>query len=317
MSIKILCRFVGERHIKQSKYRSMQKLEVKKILIPTDFSETANLALEHAVHLAKIVSAEIYLLHVVSTFSFRVNLPESEIDDSEESKLSVAVSSQLKQMADQIAEKSGVAVHILIGTGSIKTEVVKKADEIDADLIVLGTHGVSGLKEFFMGSNAFRIVSDASCPVLSVQSTAKELGFKNLIVPIDNSFHSREKLGISVKIALTYGSTIHVCGLRSHDHDDEDINAKFKMKMKQVEDYLTEKEVPFGSEIIFCSNIANATIDYANQKNGDLIIMMNEQEVNAVGWFLGPFAQQIVNHSTIPVLSIRPSQGVLNNITPY
>jgi len=295
----------------------MQTLDVKKILIPTDFSETADLALEHAIHMAKISSAEIHLLHVVSSFSFRVNLPEGETEDLQNANLSNAVSNRLKQIADDIEQKHGVKVHISMASGSIKTEVVKLADQIDADIIILGTHGVSGLKEFFMGSNAFRIISDADCPVLSVQKNATQLGFKNLIVPIDNSFHSREKLGISVKIAKTYGSTIHICGLRSHDHNDDDLNAKFRMKMKQVDDYLTEKEIPFTSEIIFCSNIANATMDFAKEKNGDLIIIMNEQEVNAVGWFLGPYAQQVVNHSVVPVLSIRPSQGVVSSVTPY
>lgn len=295
----------------------MQTLDVKKILIPSDFSDTANLALNHAVHLAQICNAEIYLLHVVSTFSFRVNLPEVDLDESRNSKLTNAVGIKLKEIAEDIEQNKGVKVHILMASGSIKSEVVRLAEEIDADIIILGTHGVSGLKEFIMGSNAFRIVSDASCPVLSVQSNALELGFKNIIVPIDNSFHSREKLGISVKMAKTFGAAIHICGLRSHDHKDENINAKFKMKMKQVEDYLAEKDVVFTAEIIYCTNIASATIDHASKHNGDLIIIMNEQEVNAMGWFLGPYAQQIVNHSKIPVLSIRPSEGVVSSVTPY
>lgn len=295
----------------------MQTLDVKKILIPTDFSDTANLALAHAVNLAKICNAEIYLVHVVSTFSFRVNLPEVDLDESQNSKLTNAVSLKLKQISEDIEQNQGVKVHILMAAGSIKTEVVKLADEIDADLIVLGTHGVTGLKEFIMGSNAFRIVSDAACPVLSIQSNATELGFKNIVVPIDNSFHSREKLGISVKMAKTFGATIHVCGLRSHDHKDVELNAKFKMKMKQVEDYLTEKDVPYTAEIIFCNNIANATMEHATKYNADLIVIMNEQEVNAMGWFLGPYAQQVVNHSKVPVLSIRPSEGVVSSVTPY
>lgn len=295
----------------------MQILNIKKILIPTDFSETANLALEHAVHLAKTCNAEIFLVHVVSTFAFRVNLPEIDLDESKNSKLTNAVVLKLKQIAEDIEEKHGLKVHTLMASGSIKSEVIKLANEIDADLIVLGTHGVSGLREFIMGSNAFRIVSDASCPVLSVQSSAKELGFKNIVVPIDNSFHSREKLGISVKMAKTFGATLHVCGLRSHDHKDEELNAKFRMKIKQVEDYLTEKDVPFTSEIIFCTNIANATMKHAEKYNADLIIIMNEQEVNAMGWFLGPYAQQVVNHSKVPVLSIRPSEGVVSSVTPY
>jgi nucleotide-binding universal stress UspA family protein len=292
-------------------------LDIKRILIPTDFSDTANLALDHAVNLARLVDAQITLMHVVSTFAFRVNLPEVDLDESQNSKLSGAVGNKLSQIAEAITSKHGIKVNTLVTSGRIREEVVRLADEIDADIIIIGTHGVSGLKEFFMGSNAFRIVSEAACPVLSVQKSDKEVGFNNIVVPIDNSFHSREKLGISVRMAKTYNAKLFICGLRSYDHNDEDLNAKFRMKMKQVEDYLQEKEVEFTTSTLFCSNIAKATMDYAAEVDGDLIIIMNEQEINSTGFFMGPYAQQVVNHSTIPVLSIRPTVGALSSVTPY
>lgn len=292
-------------------------LDIKRILIPTDFSDTANLALDHAVNLARLVDAQITLMHVVSTFAFRVNLPEVDFDESQNSKLSGAVGNKLSQIAEEITSKYGIKVNTLVTSGRIREEVVRLADEIDADIIILGTHGVSGLKEFFMGSNAFRIVSEAGCPVLSIQDSDREIGFRNIVVPIDNSFHSREKLGLSVRMAQTYNAKLFVCGLRSYDHNDEDLNAKFRMKMKQVEDYLKEKEVEFTTTTLFCSNIAKATMDYAAEVDSDLIIIMNEQEINSTGFFMGPYAQQVVNHSKIPVLSIRPTVGNLANVTPY
>jgi nucleotide-binding universal stress UspA family protein len=295
----------------------MGKLEVQRILIPTDFSDTANLALEHAVKMAKLLDSEITLLHVVSTFSFRVNLPEIDLDEAQNAKLSGAIGARLAEYAEDIKQKHGIKVNTLITYGRIREEVVRVAEDTDADIIILGTHGVSGIREFFMGSNAFRIVSEASCPVLSVQQSAQQVGFNHIVVPIDNSFHSREKLGMAVRMAATYDSTIHICGLRSHDHDDEDINAKFRMKMKQVEDFLKEREVNYTATTVFCSNIARATMDFGIEKEADLIIIMNEQEINTTGFFMGPYAQQIVNHSTIPVLSIRPTSGFVNSVTPY
>jgi nucleotide-binding universal stress UspA family protein len=295
----------------------MSKLDIKRILIPTDFSETANLALEHAVNLARLVDAQITLLHVVTTFAFRVNLPEFDLDESQTNKLSGVVGSKLSSIAAEISEKYGIKVNTLVTSGRIREEVVKISDEIDADIIILGTHGVSGLKEFFMGSNAFRIVSEAACPVLSIQKSDKPIGFRNIVVPIDNSFHSREKLGLSVRIAKIFDARLFICGLRSYDHNDQDLNARFRMKMKQVEDFLAEKEVEYTTNTIFCSNIAKATMDYAAEIDADLIVIMNEQEINTTGFFMGPFAQQVVNHSHIPVLSMRPTVGALSNVVPY
>lgn len=296
----------------------MSALEVKKILIPTDFSDTANIALDHAVTLAKICNAEISLIHVVSALSYKVALPEVEEDESQNAKIKNAINLKLESIASEIMQNHGVKVDTLVVSGKVRDEVVKKAEELDSDIIILGTHGVSGLKEFFMGSNAFRIVSEASCPVLSVQSKAKRSEYKKIVVPIDSSFHSREKLGISVKFALKYDATLHVIGLRSYDHDDENLNARFRMKMKQVNDYLDEREVKYESNTLYCqSNIAVATMDYAVKNDADLIVIMTEQEINTTGFFMGPYAQQVVNHSPIPVLSIRPTEGIISNVTPY
>ena len=295
----------------------MRNLAIKRILIPTDFSETANLALEHAVKMARLLDSEITLLHVVSTFAFRVNLPEMEFDETQEAKLAGVIGSKLNKIAEEISQKEGLKVSTLITSGRIREEVVRVAEEIYADIIILGTHGVSGLREFFMGSNAFRIVSDAACPVLCIQESGHPVGFKNIVVPIDNSFYSREKLGLSIKLARLYDATIHICGLRSHDHNDEEINAKFRIKMKQVDDFLHEQDVEFTSTILYCENIATATMEYAAEIKADLIIIMNEQEVNTTGFFMGPYAQQVVNHSKIPVLSIRPSSSNVEFVNPF
>jgi nucleotide-binding universal stress UspA family protein len=295
----------------------MRNLAIKRILIPTDFSDTANLALEHAVRMARLLDSEITLLHVVSTFAFRVNLPEVEVDETQEAKLTGVIGAKLNSIAEDISKKEGLKISTLITSGRVREEVVRVAEEIYADIIILGTHGVSGLREFFMGSNAFRIVSDAACPVLCIQESGHPVGFKNIVVPIDNSFYSREKLGISIKIARLYNGTIHICGLRSNDQNDEEVNAKFRIKMKQVEDFLNEQEVSFSSVTLFCDNIAKTTMEFAAEKNADLIIIMNEQEINSTGFFMGPYAQQVVNHSKVPVLTIRPNSSQVEIVNPF
>lgn len=296
----------------------MLKLDVKRILIPTDFSETADLALEHASHMAKLTGAEVILLHVVTSYAFKANLPEVNDDDEAfNTKLSGAVGAKLDEYVESLSDNFGMKVIAKVTYGSVRDEVVRMANDLDADIIIIGTHGVSGIREFFMGSNAFRIVSEAGCPVLSVQRSAQKIGFENIVVPIDNSFHSREKIGLAIRLANTYNAQLHICGLRSHDHDDADLNAKFRMKMKQVEDYLAERDIRFTATTLFCSNIATATMEFAAEKGADLIVIMNEQETNTTGFFMGPYAQQVVNHSSIPVVSMRPTSGYISGVTPY
>lgn len=296
----------------------MRNILIKKILVPTDFSDTASNTLQHAVNMAKYHDATIILHHVLSTFSSRVNLPEIiEIETIHNSRLSGAVGSKLENLAADLGKTHGMHVETIVSAGRVREEVVRVSREINADMIIMGTHGVSGFKEFFIGSNAFRVVMEADCPVLSIQKSARNIGFKNIVVPIDNSMHSREKIGFSVHLARLFDSRLHICGLRSHDHEDEEMNSRFRLKMKSVIDFLKEKEIDYSESINFCSNIAQAVLEFSIQQQADLIIIMNEQEINDTGFFQGAYAQQIVNHSKIPVLSIRPDVGYLGNFLPY
>ena len=120
----------------------MLKLDVKRILIPTDFSETADLALEHASNLAGLTEAEIILLHVVTSYAFKANLPEINAEDEAfNAKLSGAVGAKLEEYATMLGEKYGMNVITKVAYGSVRDEVVRMANDLDADIIILGTHG--------------------------------------------------------------------------------------------------------------------------------------------------------------------------------
>jgi len=137
----------------------MEKLIFKRILIPTDFSETADLALLHAVDMAKRTNAEIILLHVVVTYAYKAGTGNTEADKVP--TLTDLVEEKLSLKASEIKAQFDFDIITRVAVGSIRDEVVKAAEETGSDIITLGTHGVSGIKEFFMGSNAFRIVSEA------------------------------------------------------------------------------------------------------------------------------------------------------------
>jgi nucleotide-binding universal stress UspA family protein len=165
----------------------------------------------------------------------------------------------------------------------------------------MGTHGVSGFEEFFLGSNAYRVVTSSTIPVLTVQEQADRMGFENLVLPIDSSQHTRDKVSEVVALAEKFGSKVFIAQLVR----EEDDNAIMNLKVKQVEEHLEHKNIAFETTVLHNDNIAKATLDFAKKVEGDLIAIMTDQE-NYTGFFVGEYAQQIVNHSKIPVLSITP-----------
>jgi nucleotide-binding universal stress UspA family protein len=284
-----------------------KKFQIQRILIPYDFSETAELALEHATFMAKLHKAEIYLLHIVESYSFTSAISNafSKSQAEYETKVETSANVRLKEIADKIHQTSGIKVSHATESGKIYKKIISIADDKDMDIIVMGTHGTSGFQEFIAGSNAFRVVTGAPCPVISVQAHSKKIGFKDIVLPIDNSPVSRQKVKFGIEMAKHYNSVVHIAGIMTM-HDVE-LQRRFEVKVHQVREFVEEHEVPYTVKMFKGDNIATMTLDYSNQINADLIVIMTEQESSSL--FAGSYAQQIVNHSKIPVMSIRPQEG--------
>ncbi len=294
----------------------MKKFEVNRILIPIDFSDTALLALDHAVFMAKLFNAEVTLLHVIETLTYTTAISDSYPIMDMENSIQKITAEKLDKLAMESFDKLGVPYKTKTIVGRIYVEIVNVAKEINADIIIMGTHGVTGIKEFFIGSNAYRVVSESPCPVIVVQSHAKEIGFKNIVLPIDDSLTSRQKVNHAIEMAKRYGATLKIAGLVT----DEDplFMDKFEVKIKQVEDFIQKFDVPYSTKMIKGDNVAKMALNYAYEINADLIIIMSEQDPEMTGFFMGAFAQQLVNHSKIPVMTVHPDEKLSQAYTfPY
>lgn len=281
----------------------MKAFDIKKILVPVDFSGTSLIALEHAKKMAKLCEAEIILLHVEEksgNLLFTKNIGGQHL--------------QIENRLDDLVKesgKNGIKVISLMLTGKPRRKIVQAADQYHADLIIMGTNGSSGFEEFFVGSNAFGVVNDANVPVLSIRPNTKVVGFDNIMLPIDKTLHSHEKIHHAAKLAKFYDATLHLVAFYKHDEDPEELRV-LRKKIAQDEEFFRRKGVAYISEIHEVRSVAKGTMEYAEKLDVDLIIIMTEQQENAFSdLFLGPAAQQIVNHSRIPVMSIRPEIGEL------
>lgn len=284
-----------------------RKFQINKILIPYDFSETADLALEHAVFMAKLHKAEILLLHVIESYSFTSAISHAfgKSQAEFESKIENTANEKLQELTVKLHHDSGMGVKHLTEVGKIYKTIVNIAERESVDIIIMGTHGVSGFQEFLIGSNTYKVVMAAPCPVISVQTHATKIGFKNIILPIDNSQTSRQKVKHAVEIAKHYNSVVHVIGISSIS--EIEMQRRFDLKVHQVRDYLDEHEIANTIKIIKGDNAASITMESATQVNADLIMILTDQEGGGI--FMGNAAQQLINHSKIPVMSIRPDEG--------
>ena len=296
----------------------MKTFDVKNILLPIDFSETSLLALDHAVFMARLYKADITLLHVIETFMFTsaITFQDSDIDLT--SIINEKAREKLTNLASEIHNNSGVKVNTKIETGRIYKVIIEVANTLNADIIIMGTHGVSGFREFVIGSNVFRVVTEAPCPVMSIQTHSTKVGLTSIILPVDNSLASRQKVSYAADMAVKYNCHLHIVGLINEN--DEPFIRSLKLKVSQVESYLKQHNVMFDTRFINGDHLGDMTLKIATELKGDLIVMMTDQEPDYEfrGILMGSFSQMIVNHSKIPVMSINPLLNIAEvNMVQY
>ncbi len=252
----------------------------KQILLPFDGSSQAIVALKSALFFAKKYNSKLCVIHIDEGIS----------------------NNDIKAIINQNCD--GFDYQFLHKSGRPYNGIIDASNEVDADLIIMGTHGISGFEEFWMGSTAYRVVSMAKCPVLTMRENAQHNNFKKIVLPIDTTIESRQKVPFAIKRAKQFDSTIHVLGV-TVDLDVE-TERHLNVYLKQVKEKMEEAKIEYTIEKKVGSNITNSTIEHADKVNADLIIIMTEQEAQIGSFFLGKFAQQMVNHSTIPVISLSP-----------
>lgn len=272
---------------------------MKKIVVALDFSSGSIHALKYAISIANRSKSNILMIWVDKTAS-----PESIYSSSAENYRG-EVTKRFKELIDEFQPAfTGGKLDYKLRKGKIYAEIVNTAKSKNADLIITGSHGVSGFEEYWIGSNANRVVGHSGCPVITVRNgfQIKEEGISKIVVPIDHYNHTLEKIPATVQMAKMFGAEVHLLVLFS---------TNLKTMQKRVENfadkakkYFSKEGVTFHVEHIQTQNSTKATIDHAKNIDADLISIMTEQDDRKESGLLGPCAQQIVNHSPIPVLSV-------------
>ncbi len=278
-----------------------------KILIPIDFSETSYLAIKHGAFTAQLTKGEVYLLHVINAQYTTTNMFLPIIQIENQNDFEKKIEEKLLQLAQDIKKEYGVTVQCILKTGNPSREITNVAKEIKASLIVMGTHGYSPLEELVIGSTALKTLNHSLCPTMAMSSEATHKGYNKVLLPIDTSAHTRQKVNYTLELAQQFSASVHAVALL---HTKEEIEKpKIELILHQIEKLAKEKNVPFHSDVLSdVKNTATTTVNYAEKIDADLIVIMTDQDAELSGFFLGPYAQQVIHLSKVPVIAIKPEE---------
>lgn len=278
---------------------------MRKILVPTDFSEFAEKALQTAVNIAQKMKAEILLLNANEMAVAAMPIAEYYYYDKEkEQSYLQMVNDSLDRTLQKIAadmDLSDTKVSTLVESGLLVDVIEEVCHRENIDLIVMGTQGATGMKEILVGSNTEKVVRNAPCPVLAVPNKVT-YEFKNIVFPTTLRPDQEKAFKQLAQMQNVFDGKIHLLYLNNPAHlqDEESIQER---KNNLVEEAgLQNTEIFISQQNVFDEE--NAILEFAHGVKADLIVMATHQRKGLAHLFLGSITEDTINHSDIPVLAI-------------
>jgi len=262
----------------------------KPIVIPTDFTVVAQYAIESAVPFAKLSNTTIVLLHIVKKIS--------EIADAKV---------KVEQEAAEASEKFGISIEGIVREGTIFTTIGETVSELDASLVVMGTHGIKGMQKL-TGSWALKVIVTSKIPIIVVQNAPKKTTVDRIVFPIDYKQENREKIGWAYFVAKMFNSKIYI--FRTPRYRDRRLENGVKANQIFTEKFMRSKEIAYEVTTAKKSGstaFAKEMLQYAEDVNADLILITTTKGISTIDYVMGTVEEAIiVNDASIPIMCVNP-----------
>lgn len=276
------------------------------ILVPFQFTPPSECALQHAVALAKAAKDRILLLHVV-------NSETKDLMKREQLTLK-SLNEKLRRLADSISEKQGINADFEMEEGSIFTTIPDFAEKSKARLVVMGTHGIHGLQHI-IGPNALRVSELCGVPDIIVQQRPiGQRGYKTIVVPIDSTRESKQKISQTAAMASLFEGTVH---LFAATESDEFLSAAVQRNVQFAQKMLSDHgiETLLEHEQAGGGAYDKQILQYAGRVGADLIVIMTGDDRGLLDRFTGSEEEHIVyNPEQIPVMCIEPKDAQYGSV---
>lgn len=223
-----------------------------------------------------------------------------------------------KELQRFVPDDLAVSYNQTVLEGDAAEQILLFADDIDAKLIVLGTHGRSGMDRVFRGSVAEEVLRKSECPVMTIRDTANTTRLEKMsqiLVPIDFSVHGYVAIHVASQIALRTSSSLTICYVDTDDHTADEENPHGSPEWDQRQKNLwtqlckyvpTSERIPFAHHLLK-GEAGKEICSYANTKPYDYIVIGTHGRSGLTRALMGSVAEYVVRHADQPVIAVKPS----------
>lgn len=268
----------------------------KHILVPWDFTIIAEYALQHAVHFANLINCNILLLHIVKK--------------EENTK---GIKDQLEKIIRENERSFNVPTSYLIKQGSIFNTITEVAEEIEAEMVVMGTHGIKGVQKY-LGSWALKVIANTQVPFMVVQEAPQKNSIETLMYPINYRRENKESLFWVIQLSKIFNLKVEIYAAR---YTDRKLKKRVSSNLMFIKNNLDKKNIAY--DFLWCDNVGEfpqQVIDHATKTKPDLVLIMTSRRLRWADYMFGANEQYIIANSVkIPILCINPRP--LKNVSSF
>jgi nucleotide-binding universal stress UspA family protein len=270
----------------------MMPYSIQNILVPVDLSQTSLNAIETAVALAKSNNASLHLIHISETYP-----GDSETDYS----AADANADVLSAIAGAIRHSHNLTPNVIEAEGNVTDAIIKASLQIPANVIVMGTHGASGYRDGFIGSNSYNVIKFSACPVLLVPPSRQMTAFNRVLVPV-RPISGALNFYPTLSEFLPAKAALDVLGL---SYQKAEANTGVLDKIVTEIDALMQPSVKAKTSWGTQASLPDAVLLHTRQTKPDLLVVTSLLDAVSKQNYIGPHAQKIIQQATVPVLSLK------------
>lgn len=272
---------------------SNTNIEIKHVILPFDFSNSAKNALQHAIAIAAKFKADLIILSVMDTYSSKC-LQYTGSNFVEFKELAEA---KLKEYAQQSFSSNNT--ECLVSDARWSRAVGEISKQKDGLIIVLGV-GEKDRDGFFDGSHAYRVVDHHNIPLLVVKDNQQISEYKIIVTPLDETSDTRQKLPYVKLMGGAFGAKVSLIGLQHSTHKDS--VSHMESIMRQAAQYIQLKVRYYEDKLIASKHEIEDLVNYTEEEKADLLVIMSSHTKALSQMFSAPYAQQVSDKSNVPVL---------------
>lgn len=287
---------------------------MKKILVPTDFSECAINATDVAISIAKKMNAEVLFFHSASLpidwksltthTASDINLMVKE-KESRYPEMRKKVGEVKQQLADlvQLAKGKGIDATSSLTYNLTHQDIISHATSFKADLIVMGTNGSNGIKELFLGSNTQKVIRLAKCPVLTIREKQHSFSIKDIVFVSDFEEQKvKDRFDVVLKFADLFDAHIHLLYVNTPIQFEDTKYSQKKMDELILNHHADNQNI--SSHIFNEYSAEEGALRFAKSINADMIAIVSHGYKGLRKIISENITERLANHSHIPVLGI-------------